>query len=562
MCRNCYQPVRMHDKKPDTMPPPPSPGAGGKADAKVFQRFRVNREQGIDHSVPPKERTPQPQKLEGITSGKVAGIVGNPPSVQGKSPSPTPLQKSVSPSPSASLPKPQPPAIVYSGGPPSNRLNPSPPVVAMTTNLTSPTAPSPPQVAEATIPVTPSGTKLPSRPPPPSSTIRKPPPPATISSNRGPSPTSVTQPSRDPAPTPSSEGVLTPQPADRETGVEPSSANNSETEATQEVKVERGETGNVADGVKTQETQQPPQEGAAVVATPQEPEAAVGISVRQGHVGDVPVSQLQAAEVGAEKRELSFEQPPVSEALKQVDNTVSETGTGTSNGDSETVLKDREAEDIHIAKVEEVMEIVEVSAAPALESSIMSLDLASTGEGGDQITEVGREQNAREDAQVAIEVSSPDDSLAVVTEVVEVQVQERDESGGNLEEHLKHAASKMAEQTTEDQLHTTQSDTPEEEATKEEGYEEDEKEEGYEEDEEEGVTNDEPDGVVDHEEGTDGGKEMVKSIKKRLSFKRKPKRKATEKTEDGNPVPQQGEYIDSLLYMAMIHNIIDPSGML
>jgi len=73
VCRNCYQSLRLHEKKKETTPPPH--GAAAKPEPKVFQRYKVNREKGIDHSVPARERT-QPQTLEGVQSGKVAGITG------------------------------------------------------------------------------------------------------------------------------------------------------------------------------------------------------------------------------------------------------------------------------------------------------------------------------------------------------------------------------------------------------------------------------------------------------------------------------------------------------
>ena len=481
MCRNCYQPLRMHDKKTETTSSLPSPGAGGKADAKVFQRFRVNRDQGIDHSVPARERTQKAQNLEGITIGKVVEVLGAAASVQ----------KSRSPSPS--LPKPQPPATVSGVGSLATRPSPTPPPLAVSTETTTSSLPhvttSTASVPTGThLPRTTSGSKLPSRPSPPVTAIQKPPPPATINSIRGPSPTtSRTSLSQQP-PT-----ILctTPQPPPKEASPQPNINKDTTERETESCDVE-----SVSKEVPTQDEEQQ-----------QERQLQHGEAVGRGPVedeDDILLAQVtEKAEEGKTRQD-----------MESPDETVSQTGTGTENG--------------NMTKVQEVMEVVEMSAAPVLESTLSFLA------GGD-VQAVSQEEATPDpqDEEEAVITSPPDTSQVVVTEVAEVQVQEEVENEAVVEDSVQYAGSVVTHQMTSDAVHSTECNTGEEAGAGE--MEEREDEEGSEADEE-----------VDGAglEDTDAG---FKSITKRLSLKRKkPKKKptASEEASEPSPVPQQGEKLN------------------
>ena len=229
-------------------------------------------------------------------------------------------------------------------------------------------------------------------------------------------------------------------------------------------------------------------------------------------------------------------------------------------GESRVNVKE-EGEGGRLVKVEEVMEMVELGGV-ALECHqqlpVTIGELAShqsdpqqgggeggvegEGEGADTQTatqeviedigygdvgheDIGHGDVGHEDMGHGVPGDSP------VTEVFEERREEEVEAG--LGESLKYAVSKVADETSNNQA--------EDHGDNEQGQEE---EEQYEEDE--GVASDEPDGVLqdDGGEGTDGGaRRIVKSIKKRLSVKKKPKKTASEDT----PVsPIQGQL--SLMY--------------
>lgn len=464
MCRNCYQPLRVHDKTPEITSPLPSPGK----EAKVFQRFRVNRDQEIDRSIPAKERTQQAQNLEGITAGKVAGALGASSSGQGKSPSPTP-----------SLPKPQPPATISSVGPPSNRSSPTPtPVAAPQSQVTKATAPA---SMGTHFPRTTSGSKLPSRPPPPATAIHKPPPPATIGTIKEPQPTSTHS---------QHTSRTSPQPPSKETTCQPAQTDNIESEDVQEriSGVERDE-------VLTEEQQLQPAH-----------------TIEGGTVAEVSsTSQTQVmAEVGEMKTEQDVEKS--ADFLKNPD-TMSQTGTGNEE----------------LAKVEEVMEVVEMTAAPALESAL-SFDFLLT-EGDVQTTTQEDDTPAtHHEPEEAVITSPPDTSQAVVTEVAVVQLQAEE-----MVEHSLQGDTSMPSQPTNDPVHTVPCDTSQELET---GEVEDQGEEAEDGEGEEGGAEEDIDGPGQEE--TDSG---LKSLKKRLSLKRKPKKKpsVSEEASEPSPAPQQGE---------------------
>ena len=545
MCRNCYQPFRVHGKKSDPTSPLSSPGK----DAKVFQRFRVNREKSIDHSVPAKERTPQVQNLEGITAGKVAGIVEIAPSLD-------PRRPKSPPSDQPPLPKPQPPPVVTSGVPLSISPHPPPPAVAkaVATRTSSQVAmPVKPTVTRTT-----SGSKLPSRPPPPMSAIRKPPPPVTTGINRGPSPTTkkttpaIEQTSNQHI---ESESVISQLP-NKEVNVVVA-----EHTTTEEVKLEDVEKV-TEDEVKVQQQQLLP-EGSVVDSD------VLGSREGEGEGGGEGEGEGEGQGQGEGQGEGEVEGGGEGEGEGEGQGEGEGEGEGGGEGEGQGGVNtqgQKAGEELRemgemgevgevgevgergeVGEMGEVKEVMEVNvAAPMLETSV-SLVLASIGQNdiephADTEEGEGEGGGGEGESPAVVEASSTDSPQAVVTEVAEVQpqVEGGEEEGAGLEESLKYATSKIAEQTHENLPSTDISADTGAQRDDEGGMVND---DGDEEEYEEGT--DEPDGNLgddgveetDRGERTDGGKGVFKSIKKRLSIKRKPKQKATE----ASPAPQQGK---------------------
>ena len=133
VCRNCFQPQRLHEKKQRKPSIKSAEKKGGseatnantspKAEPKVFKRYRQQRDSGIDTSIPARERT-QPQQLEGIQPGTIKKVLGVAPTLKvdskkfqeamqqanpGASPQPSfgPQANSASSQPNASAASPQ-----------------------------------------------------------------------------------------------------------------------------------------------------------------------------------------------------------------------------------------------------------------------------------------------------------------------------------------------------------------------------------------------------------------------------------------------------------------------
>ena len=539
MCRNCYQPFRVHGKKSEPTSPLSSPGK----DAKVFQRFRVNREKSIDHSVPAKERTPQVQNLEGITAGKVAGIVEIAPSLD-------PRRPKSPPSDQPPLPKPQPPPVVTSGVPLSISPHPPPPAVAkaVATRTSSQVAmPVKPTVTRTT-----SGSKLPSRPPPPMSAIRKPPPPVTTGINRGPSPTTqkttpaIEQTSNQHI---ESESVISQLP-NKEVNVVVA-----EHTTTEEVKLEDVEKV-TEDEVKVQQQQLLP-EGSVVDSD------VLGSREGEGEGGGEGEGEGEGQGQGEGQGEGEVEGGGEGEGEGEGQGEGEGEGEGGGEGEGQGGVNtqgQKAGEELRemgemgevgevgergeVGEMGEVKEVMEVNvAAPMLETSV-SLVLASIGQNdiephADTEEGEGEGGGGEGESPAVVEASSTDSPQAVVTEVAEVQpqVEGGEEEGVGLEESLKYATSKMAEQnlSSTDISADTGAQRDDEVGVVNDDGDEEEYEEGT--DEPDGNLGDDGMEETDGGERTDGGKGVFKSIKKRLSIKRKPKQKATE----ASPAPQQGK---------------------
>ena len=539
MCRNCYQPLRAHGKKPDTTPPS-SPGSGGK-DAKVFQRFRVNRDRSIDHSVPAKERTSEATNLEGVTQGKVSGVVGVASQTAVKSPSPIPPETTSTSSSSSTrqseLTKPPSPAVAPSGTPPSAKPQQPPPPIAKVT-----TTPSP--ISKATTPAamgtrSTSGVKLPSRPLPPATIVHKPPPPATVGTTKGPLPTKVATPPIKQVPNLANENESVPnlanesesvpteaQPHNKETNIAPPS-DNSECEAEKKT----------AHSTPTYSTAKEKEVNISIAEETPAIAADVERAREGGGEGEI-ASEVQREDEGVCKTE--------SESREKVGG---ETGE---------------------CVVEEVMEVVELSQAnQTLESSLLEYMLSTRegqgegegegedtlhtpqeegttqegegegeGEGGEgestplTTQEEGGAQGGatQEEQQLQKTVTHSQEAVSEgvregVCEGVreEVQVQERGVVA--VGEILQYATNKIAEETA-----VESADLGDEEKDNEQGQEEC-----------VGVASDEMDGVLqDDGEGTDGARKVVKSIKKRLSIKKSKKKPTEDKTGQPSPPPPSG----------------------
>ena len=441
VCRHCYQPLRVHGKKPETSPTSPGGGAGGGKEAKVFQRFRVNKERGIDRSVSARDRTPVKDNLEGISAGKVAGVVGGAPVNQVKSPSPSsPAENSVS-----ALPKPKPPPVS-----PSYR-----------------------------------GVKVPSRPPPPVSAIHKPSPPATVSTTRG--PLSLT---KVPSPTPPTTAVVVETNTTQQQQQLALNAENGSNSDSNELKGEVKKADISTDEMKEEELKLIPSEDKA-----------------------------------KEKEDLVTNNLPskVSESL-DVEGNVSDTwsesrgdgvGGAMERGEEEIVVKEKEKEEFTKekregvtgggAKVEEVMEVVEMTNSSTKLESLFSDSRESTGEG--EGTEGGENEpsdilaTGEEGVEGGEEAVGPE----VVNEMSEVVEMEREE-GEDVGASLKFAANQLteAEEARRDVVvELSENGVDASGGDQDKGLMEEEEEE---------------------EEGTDG---VLKSLKKKLSIK-----KNTEKAGD------------------------------
>ena len=475
MCRNCYQPLRGHVRNPETSPT--SPGAVGGKDAKVFQRFRVNKEKGIDRSVPARERTPQNENLEGISAADVAGGA---PGNQTKSPSPVlPAENSVSPPPpsSSALPKPRQPPVGSSEGAPS--ISPkSPPAV-----VSKPTANHAPLVAKVTPPfglgtLSTGGGRVPSRPPPPASAILKPPPPAIAGATRGP---------LSPSPTPPTAPVHSPA---NETKTEP-------VDALQQLPGENDSDANKEVELKTEVIK-------TDISRQEEPLAKeVELKTNSADVLCSEVSESLVAE----------SETPLREGQGECNGeTVEEEGEREGEDEMEDAVEEEERVTTDAgAIVEEVMEVVEMTDS---ETKLECLFTEPDPTGG---TVEGTENEEIGGSQISAGEEGVDGGAEeAVNETSDVMEMEREE-GESVGTSLKFAVSQPTEARTDEvtELVDVAGTGPDGAMVA------DEEEEG----------NDEGDG-----EGTDG---VMKSLKRKLSIKKKPKKTAADATEN-SPSTEQG----------------------
>ena len=537
MCRNCYQPLKEHEKNNSQTPPssprsPLTPGGSGK-EAKVFQRFRVNREQSIDHSVAAKERTSPAQNLEGITVGKVAGIV--------KPPSPVPsANKSIS---SSTLPKPVSPSIVSSGNPPTiNSHHPPPPAVPKTTPaptlVTKAMTPTPVAIGTSQ-PRTTSASRLPSRPPPPVSAVRKPPPPAVVGKAPQPPPTTVDQPPTKPT---------TPAPAVDQPPTEPETQNVNqltttdtvtETENTLPNKEINIDSGNIeSDRTKMEGTGVSTPSPQAVQAS--DKKEGVFSSAISGECGAVVNEVMEVVEIKQDNQPLHASLPLSFDAGVEY--------IADQNGEEEVLVQAPVNDGITLEEHAEVSEATYDSQMP--EAPEATQEVVSEGTQEEVASEGTQEEVVKEGTQEVVkvdtQVGASEGTQEVVSELAEVT--KETEVVVDVTESLKYAANKIAEQSTESQLDDNEQrgengkvggacNEPDNEVDEEVGVACNEPD--NEDDEEVGVASDEPDGIVS--EGIDGGREIVKSIKRRLSIKKKPKNKPKNKpvTENSSPTAVQ-----------------------
>ena len=497
VCRNCYQSLRVHAGKPETSPTSPE-GVGGK-DAKVFQRFRVNKEKAIDRSVPARERTPQKENLEGISAGKVASVAGDAPGDQMKSPSPvSPAENSVSPLPPSSsvrsaLSKPQQPPVGSSEGAPF--ISPkSPPAV-----VSKPTANHAPLVAKVTPPIglgtsyprSTGGAKVPSRPPPPASAIHKPPPPATAGATRGPLSTKT------PSPTPPTAPVHSP-------------TNETETEPVYALRQLPGGAENDSDAnkeveLKTEVIKADISRQEEALAKEEELKA----NKDQSKTNDLEESADVLCSEVSEPLFAESETPREGQGECNGE-TVEEEGEREGEKKLEDVKEEEERVTIDGAIVEEVMEVVEMTdSATKLECLFTEPD--PTGgrvDEGTENEEIGGSQISAGEEGVD---GGPQEAVNETSEVMEM---EREEG-----ESLNFAVSQLTEARTDEV--TESGEVADVASTEPDGaMVADEEEEGR----------DEGDG-----EGTDG---VMKSLKRKLSIKKKPKKAAADAAENSSSTEQ------------------------
>ena len=174
MCKSCYQPLKLHQKKdsksnspvqsPVTVSPIVRKTSAPKSSPKVFQRFQVDKKPQVDRSLPAKERTSVTQ-LEGIQPGTVKWVHQIAPTLKTRDPPKLPGQASATPTPSPADSQNQPQA---SASPEQNE-----PEKAVPKQTTSPSSskPSPP------IPRRPAGYEIvapPAKPKPPQLPKEKP----------------------------------------------------------------------------------------------------------------------------------------------------------------------------------------------------------------------------------------------------------------------------------------------------------------------------------------------------------------------------------------------------
>ncbi len=156
MCRNCYQPLKVHrnvkeDPGQSSPPKQPSPSvspwpvtrspSGGKSQPKVFQRIQVEKKPIIDKTIPARERTVAPKKLEGIQPGTVKKIHEIAPTLKTRDP-PT-----IPPPPTGATPTPQaptPPTPPHMSPKPVLKSKPSPPIPRRPVGKDIPARPKPP----------------------------------------------------------------------------------------------------------------------------------------------------------------------------------------------------------------------------------------------------------------------------------------------------------------------------------------------------------------------------------------------------------------------------------
>ncbi len=116
VCRNCYQPLKLHSSKNAAAPSSPPVAtvtrtpSGGKSQAKVFQRFQANKPPVIDKTIPPRERTAPPVPIQPGIVKKVHEIA---PTLKTRDPPviPPPLTGATPTSQGAAAPPPSPPQI-------------------------------------------------------------------------------------------------------------------------------------------------------------------------------------------------------------------------------------------------------------------------------------------------------------------------------------------------------------------------------------------------------------------------------------------------------------------
>ena len=195
---------------------------------------------------------------------------------------------------------------------------------------------------------------------------------------------------------------------------------------------------------------------------------------------------------------------------------------------------------------EATQEVVSESTQEEVASEVTQ-QVVSEGTQEEVVSEGTQEEVVKEGTQEVVkvdtQVGASEGTQEVVSELAEVT--KETQVVIDVTESLKYAANKIAEQSTDQQFESQLDDNeqrdengkvgvacnkPDNEVDEEVGVACNEPD-----DEEVGVASDEPDGIVS--EGIDGGREIVKSIKRRLSIKKKPKNKPV--TENSSPTAVQ-----------------------
>ena len=147
VCRNCYQPLKVHSKKQPSL----SRTNSIEAEPKVFQRIKVEKPT-IDKSIPAKERT---TKLESIQPGivkNVQEIATKPEATPTDKPSPAIAKKSHAiKTRVGSITRPKPPAVLGQKQQPKTPVAPVEVTTPVTKEVTPATEESPAEVTIVTV---------------------------------------------------------------------------------------------------------------------------------------------------------------------------------------------------------------------------------------------------------------------------------------------------------------------------------------------------------------------------------------------------------------------------